>query len=105
MRASALKVPIAAPAYGICCAHESQVLFLLSLEDAELVVGILLERFVPVQVIRPHIEERRDREAGVLEIVELEGGDFEDEQPRSTRLLQAPRKGFPGVAGDGVRHA
>src|ERR671912_504045 len=88
-------------AYGICCAHESQVLFLLSLEDAELVVGILLERFVPVQVIRPHIEERRDREAGVLEIVELEGGDFEDEQPRSTRLLQAPRA--PAARKTGLR--
>jgi hypothetical protein len=36
--------------------------------------------------------------------VKLEGRDFEDEQPGSTRLLQAPRKGSPGVASDGVRH-
>jgi hypothetical protein len=37
--------------------------------------------------------------------VDLEGRDFEDEQSCSTRLFQAPRKGSPGVAGDGVRHA
>src|SRR5215218_10160307 len=60
---------------------------------------------MPVQVIRPHVEERRDFEAGVLEIVELERRDFEYEQACSTRLLQAPGKGPPGVAGDGVRHA
>src|SRR5829696_5651746 len=68
-------------AYGICCAHESQVLFLLSLEDTELVVGILLERFVPVQEIGPHIEERRDCEAWLLEVVELKRKEIEDDQP------------------------
>ena len=78
---------------------------MLSLEDTELVACVLLERGMPVQVIRPHVEERRHLEAGVVEIVELEGRDLEDEQPRSTRLLDTACQASPGVAGDGVRHA
>src|SRR5215212_4213835 len=64
-------------AHRIYGAHESQVSCPLAFEDTELVFDIFLERCVPVQVIRPHVQERRDFETGARKVVQLERRDFE----------------------------
>src|ERR687893_555481 len=63
--------------YRIASAHQREVSFALSLEYAKFVGGILLEGGVPIQVVGPHVEERRHLEAGAFQVVELERGDLQ----------------------------
>jgi hypothetical protein len=48
--------------YGVAGAHQREILRFLPLEDTQLVAHVLLEGEVPVQVVRPRVQERRHLE-------------------------------------------
>src|SRR5215210_4392403 len=74
-----IEVVLGTASHRVFGAHEGEVACLLPLENSELIRNVLFERIVPVQMVGPHVEQRRDLKAGTIEIVQLKGGDFEDE--------------------------
>src|SRR3712207_2424755 len=68
------------PTYRVANAHKCEVFGPLAVKDAQLVGDVLLVRGVPVEVIGPDIEERRDVEARFIEVVKLERRELQDER-------------------------
>src|SRR5215213_6892905 len=68
------------PTYRVADAHKCEVFGPLAVKDVQLFGDVLLVRGVPVEVIGPNIQEHRDIEARLIEIVQLERRELQDKQ-------------------------